>query len=161
MTLGFLPAVIAASIFARIIKFALPQNSDITKYSSVFISICLTAILIIPSAKIINAISEFNVDIDLKTESESDYSEIFGEEIANQLYPSVETYVYDTLESSFLIKRESAEVHISFDTTGDVIAIAKLTILLKNSAVFADTASISRFFEEKLLCPVDVSVDLP
>ena len=50
---------------------------------------------------------------------------------------------------------------IVFNTRGDVIAIERITILLKNGARFKDTARISRYFEEELVCIADVSVDLP
>ena len=57
--------------------------------------------------------------------------------------------------------REDCDVTVEFNTDGDVIAIERITIFLKKNAIFKDTARICRYFEDTLVCIVDVSIDMP
>jgi len=158
---GFLPAVIAVSIFAKLIKFSLPKDSSITKYSSMLLGLCVTAIMIVPIVNAIDAISDISFSANEIESIEKDYSEIFEEHIAESLYPSVEEYIRKVLEERFSVPRENAEVFIRFSADGDVISLEQILIFLKAKSVFADTGAISHYFEEQFLCPVDVSVDIP
>lgn len=158
---GYLPSIIAVSVLARLIKFALPKDSSLDKYSSFFISLCITAVIAVPAIQIIDSISEIEINTDKSENIESEYSEIFGEYISEALYPSVEEYVYKVLYENFSVPRENAEVFIRFNTSGDVISLEQILIFLKGNSIFANTGAISLYFEEKFLCPVDVSVDIP
>lgn len=158
---GMLTAIIVFSITARLIKFVLPDNSGIRKYASMLLGLCLTAVLAIPIADIVSGIGEITISPPDIGSIEDDYSEIFDEYIADSLYPSVEEYIYRVLEEKFSIVREDAEVFIRFDTDGDVISLEQILIFLRGKAVFADTGAITDYFEEKLTCKTDVSVDIP
>ncbi len=160
--LGFLPTVIAVTVFGRLIMLAMPRGGAIYKYLSVIFMLCVSAVVILPVADLVASVDGvFNVDLDGRDEPPDYYESIFEEGIADSLYPSVEEYIYRTLKSEFSVSREDCEVGIVFNTRGDVIAIERITILLKNGARFKDTARISRYFEEELVCIADVSVDLP
>ena len=158
---GYLPAIIAVSVLTNLIRFALPKESSVSKYSSFFIGLCVTAVIAVPAVQIISSISELKPEFITESSPEENYSEIFGEYISESLYPSVEEYVYKVLSEKFSIPRQNAEVFIHFNTHGDVIAIEQILIFLKGSSVLANTGAISHYFEEKFLCRVDVSVDIP
>jgi len=158
---GYLPAIIAITVFVKLIKFALPKENTVTKYFAMFSGLCITAVMAVPVIGIIEAASEFKLEVPDKDVIEEDYSEIFGEHIAQSLYPSVEDYVYTVLSEKFSVPRENAEVFIRFNTSGDVITLEQILIFLKNNSIFSDTGKISLYFEERFLCPVDVSVDIP
>ncbi len=158
--LGFLPTVIAITVFARLIKLCVPDIGEYKKYISLFSGLCVTAVMLSPISEIVSLLSSgVRPEIDLPVPSES-YEEIFESEIAEGLLPSVEAYVSRVLEETFSILSEEREIHVEFKTTGDVIAIETVSIHLTGSARFKDTAAISDYFEEKLECIVRVSVDL-
>lgn len=160
--LGFLPTVIGVTIFAKLIKLSLPEGGSLKRYVSVFIGICITAVMIIPIADLLTVLGEgLSFDIDIPSADDSDYGEIFEDGIAENLIPSVEEYLYRQLSERFGVAREDCDVTIEFDTSGDVIALRRITLFLKNNARFKDTGTICRFFEEQLECVVDVSVDIP
>lgn len=157
---GFLPTVIAVTLFARLIKLALPKEGALGKYVSVFLGICVCAVMIVPIADFLVSLEGcFDFDFYDPELDIGGYESMFGEEIAENLYPAVEEYIRITLKDEFGVNEEDVEIYIEFDTEGDVISLRHVAILLKNSARFKDTGKISNFFEEKLLCVVDVSVD--
>lgn len=161
--LGFLPAVIAVTVFGRLIMLSIPKNGTIHKYLSVMIVLCVSVVVMLPVADFIVSVDGFfKIDFDnVQNEDMNGYESIFENGIADSLYPSVEEYVYRTLEKEFSISRDDCDVAIEFRTDGDVISIERVTIFLKNNARFKDTGKICRYFEENLICIIDVSVDLP
>lgn len=158
---GMLTAIIAFSIIAKLIKFVLPSGGGLKKYASMLLGLSLTAVLAIPVANIVKSIGEITLSPPDIGNIEDDYSEIFDEYIAESLYPSVEEYIYRVLNEKFSVAREDAEVFIKFNTDGDVISLDQILIFLRGNAVFANTGAITDYFEEKLTCRTDVSVDIP
>ena len=161
--LGFLPTVIAVTVFGRLIMLSMPRTGAIHKYLSVLTALCVSAVVMLPLTELIvslDGVLSFDPDDIPRTDIE-DYESILEGEIADSLYPSVEEYLYRTLEKEFSVARGDCDVYIEFDTDGDVIAIERVTIFLKNNAIFKDTGRICRYFEDALTCIVDVSVDLP
>lgn len=161
--LGFLPTVIAVTVFGRLIMLSIPKNGSVHKYLSVMIVLCVSAVVMLPVADfIVSFDGVFELDFDEIPQEELDgYESIFEDGIADSLYPSVENYIYSSLEKEFSVFRDDCDVSLEFRTDGDVIAIERIAIFLKNSARFKDTGKICRYFEDKLNCIVDVSVDLP
>lgn len=158
---GYLSIIIGSTICAKILKFTLPKENPISKYLFIFLNLCITASLILPIVEVINLASELEIPKYEESAIENDYSEIFEEEISEILYPSVEEYISKTLYEKFHINNENCEIFIRFNTSGDVISLEQILIFLKGEAVFADTGAISLYFEERFLCPIDVSVDIP
>lgn len=158
---GYLSIIIGSTICAKILKFTLPKGNPISKYLFIFLNLCITASLILPIVEVINLVSELEIPKYEESAIENDYSEIFEEEISEILYPSVEEYISKTLYEKFHINNENCEIFIRFNTSGDVISLEQILIFLKGEAVFADTGAISLYFEERFLCPIDVSVDIP
>ena len=161
--LGFLPTVLAITVFGRIILLSIPKNGLIYRYLSVAVVLCVSAIVVLPVADLVVSLDNM-LDIDfgeLAGPEYGGYESIFEEGIADSLYPSVEEYVYVMLESEFFVMRADCDVTVEFNTRGDVIAVERITVFLKNNAILADTGKICRYFEERLNCIVDVSVDLP
>ena len=161
--LGFLPTVLAITVFGRIILLSVPKNGTVYRYLSVAVILCVSAVVVLPVADFIVSLDGvFKIDFDDFSENGMNhYESIFEEGIADSLYPSVEEYIYRSLENEFGIAREDCEVSVEFNTRGDVIALERITVFLKNNARFKDTGKISRYFEDNLVCIVDVSVDLP
>lgn len=158
---GYLSVIIGSTIFAKFLKFSLPKESPISKYLFVFLNLCISASLILPIAEVIDLVSSFEIPKYEESAIEKDYSEIFEEEISEILYPSVEEYIRKTLYEKFHINDENCEIFIRFNTSGDVISLEQILIFLKGEAIFADTGAISLYFEERFLCPIDISVDIP
>jgi hypothetical protein len=161
--LGFLPTVLAVTVFGRIILLSIPKNGSIYRYLSVAVVLCVSAVVILPVAELVVSLDKvLDIDFgDLTAPEYGGYESIFEEGIADSLYPSVEEYVYGVLESEFSVMRSDCDVTVEFNSRGDVIAIERITVFLKNNARFVDTGKICRYFEESLKCIVDVSVDLP
>ena len=161
--LGFLPTVIAVTVFGRLIMLSVPKNGSVHKYLSVMTVLCVSAVVMLPVAEFfVTFDGVFKLDFDEKPMEELDgYESILENGIADSLYPSVEEYIYRTLEKEFSVMREDCDVTVEFNTDVDVIAIERITIFLKKNAIFKDTARICRYFEDTLVCIVDVSIDMP
>ncbi len=157
---GFLPTVIAITVFARIIKLALPDVGNYGKYISFFSGICLAAVMISPLVDVISVLTE-GVILDIKLpEYNGTYEDILESEIAEELFPSVEEYVSNELASRFSVEPSEHEISIAFETDSDVIEIKKISIRFYGSARFKNTAEIKKYFEDKLKCLVEISIDI-
>lgn len=159
---GLVWSVILVSVLAKVIRFSLPKEGNITKYVSLFFSLCLTAVIALPFADITGSVGEVKNWFAFADESvdKENYEEMFESTLDGALSLSAEEYIRVFLSENYGIASENADVRIEFLIDGDVIAIRKVNIWLTGSAVFANTGEMTRKLEEKLLCEVVISVDI-
>ncbi len=158
---GILPTVIAVAIFAKLLRFSIPESSNIKKYVVAVVGVCITAIMLGPILEFVSFIERgAEITIEIPSSDESDFESIFEGSISDSLTPSVEEYIYKELDNSFGINSKDCELYIEFETDGDVIMISNISMILREGARLKDTAKIKRYFEDIFLCPVNISIDI-
>ena len=90
--LGFLPTVIAVTVFGRLIMLSVPKNGSVHKYLSVMTVLCVSAVVMLPVAEFfVTFDGVFKLDFDeIPMEELDGYESILENGIADSLYPSVE-----------------------------------------------------------------------
>ncbi len=159
---GLVWSVILVSVLAKVIRFSLPKDSNITKYVSLFFSLCLTAVIALPFADIIGGVGEMENWFFFAENSggKESYEDIFEGTLDGALSPSTEEYVRTFLSKNYGISSENAAIDVEILVEGDVIVLRRVSILLSGGAMLSDTGEITRALEEKLLCEVVISVDI-
>lgn len=159
---GFVWSVILVSVLAKVIRFSLPKDSNITKYVSLFFSLCLTAVIALPFTDIIGGVGEMENWFAFAEDDggKENYENMFESTLDGALSPSIEEYIRTFLSQNYGISSENVAIDVDILIEGDVIVLRRVSILLSGGAVFANTGEMTRMLEEKLLCEVVISVDI-
>ena len=159
---GFVWSVILVSVLAKVIRFSMPKDSNLTKYVSLFFSLCLTAVIALPFTDVISGAYEMDNWFAFAEDNsgKESYEDIFDSTLDGVLTPSTEEYIRTFLLRNYGVSYDDAVIDVELSVDGDVVLLKRVSIMLRGYAVLSDTGEMSRRLEELLLCEVVISVDV-
>lgn len=159
---GFVWSVILVSVLAKVIRFSMPKDSNLTKYVSLFFSLCLTAVIALPFTDVISGAYEMDNWFAFAEDNsgKESYEDIFDSTLDGVLTPSTEEYIRTFLLRNYGVSSDDAVIDVELSVNGDVVLLKRVSIMLRGYAVLSDTGEMSRRLEELLLCEVVISVDV-
>ncbi len=140
----YLENLMLISIVCAILMAMLPQKSKLTGYVKYVIALAAVLLLLSP---ITDALGDAKLTPqELPSDSEAEGSA--REEYIKQGIAAIETGIRSGIAKKFTVPAENVDVQAQTREDGEYVLIEKITVTLRDYAMWADAGAIERYIEE-------------